>query len=68
MGMRNFLSEAQMIVPPNRYGRGCWYEFWIEECVLCGHTEEIRERRYTRKPPIAERYHYTQDACGHHFC
>ena len=44
---------------------GCWYEIWITECVLCGRTNEIRERRQPPKPENP--YHYDQDACSHHF-
>ena len=50
-------------------GRGCWYfisEWW---CVLCGRSEQTRERRWTPKPKRAEdRYEYTEGACGDHFC
>ena len=46
-----------------------WYFVSTWFCVLCGRTEEIRERRYTRRPKDpAKRHDYIEDACGHHFC
>jgi len=47
--------------------KGCWYLIDITECVLCGQTDEIRERRPPPAPPIEERYHFHQDACPEHF-
>ena len=39
-----------------------WYEFYISECPICGHTEEYRERRYTPKPKdIRKRVHWSED-------
>jgi hypothetical protein len=49
-------------------GRGCWYEVTAFVCVLCGHTDEYRERRWTPKPENpAERFHYIETACSGHF-
>lgn len=50
--------------------RKYWIKFHIYECVLCGHTEEYRERIYDKSKPdnYNERYIYNQEACGHHFC
>ena len=41
-----------------------WYEIYIFECPICGHTTEYRERRYTPKPKAAEkRIHWSEDTC-----
>jgi len=49
--------------------RKYWILFHIEECVLCGRHAEYRERIYDRPKPEdgAERYTFTQYACGQHF-
>lgn len=45
-----------------------WYKIYQVECVLCGHSDEWRERMFTPKPEDAkERYDYRQDACPEHF-
>lgn len=44
-----------------------WYEITISECVLCGSSDEYRERKYGRKPSTAKRHHYKQYACPDHF-
>ena len=47
---------------------GYWYKFYIDECVLCGAGETVKERQYTLKPKdVMERYEYTQYACQYHF-
>lgn len=41
--------------------RAEWYEFFTEECPVCGRTETWKEARYTKKPlDVTERYHYEQ--------
>jgi len=48
--------------------KGYWYEFYREECVLCGSHREFKIRRYTKKPEnIFDRHHFSQYACGEHF-
>lgn len=47
--------------------RPYWYFQHFDECVLCGHEDNYRERRYGRKPRSELRYEYTQSACGVHF-
>ena len=49
---------------------GYWYRFHITECVLCGYTDEWKERVYDKPKPDdgEDRYVYRQTACGHHFC
>lgn len=55
--------------PEIRYWTGSyWYEFWFSECVLCGSHKNYKERRYGPPPPVQERYHFDQYACGDHFC
>jgi len=45
-----------------------WYFISITECVLCGNTEEIRERRFDKRPEKWEdRHEYNQTACWSHF-
>lgn len=45
-----------------------WYMFYIEECVLCGHTNKWKERQLTVKPSDpSDRYQFKQFACCHHF-
>lgn len=45
-----------------------WYFLTQIECVLCGRSEQYRERRYTPRPDHASnRYEFIQDACGCHF-
>lgn len=45
-----------------------WYEFYHEECVLCGRGDDYKIRRYTPKPKEwMERHHYEQFACDGHF-
>lgn len=50
-----------------RAGKGFWYMQHIEECVLCGRTETLKERMPPPAPPKQDRYRFKQDACGHHF-
>ncbi len=41
-----------------------WYMLYIEECPVCGRTDEFKERRYTRKPgDRVDRYNYKQEYC-----
>jgi hypothetical protein len=47
--------------------KGCWYEVWIKECVLCGKTDIYKERRLPPKPELPECYHFEQTACSQHF-
>lgn len=47
--------------------QGCWYEVWIEECVLCGAQSIIKERRAPPKPDLEQVYHFSQRACWDHF-
>lgn len=49
----------------NSSGKGCWYEIYSDECVLCGSGDINRERRYGPKPEIT--YHHVQHACPEHF-
>jgi hypothetical protein len=47
-------------------------KFWIyktvEECVLCGSSNEYRKRMYTPKPKDPQkRNDYNQYACSSHF-
>jgi hypothetical protein len=44
-----------------------WYKITREECVLCGHSDEYRQRVYGEKPQdyIPD---FKQTACGCHFC
>lgn len=45
-----------------------WYFITYFECVICGKTEELRERRYTRRPQDgAKRHEIVQVACAGHF-
>jgi Zn ribbon nucleic-acid-binding protein len=45
-----------------------WYFIFRTECVLCGHLDEVRERRITHKPKkYAKRIKHIQDACSSHF-
>jgi ribosomal protein L37E len=49
-------------------GKGCWYFVTIYDCALCGAGEELRERRWTKKPKDPrKRYEYVQTACSDHF-
>ena len=49
-------------------GKGCWYHTTWIDCVLCGHSETIRERRWGRKPKNPrKRYEQIETACGSHF-
>jgi hypothetical protein len=49
-------------------GKGCWYYVTAYACVLCGHSEEYRERRWTQKPKDpAKRGEYHETACSSHF-
>lgn len=53
---------------PERH-RPHWYFTYQWYCVLCGRSETTRERRFTPKPgDPAERFDYTEGACGDHFC
>ncbi len=48
--------------------KGCWYFITIYECVLCSAGDEIRERRWDKKPACSsDRYEYIQQPCSHHF-
>lgn len=41
-----------------------WYFISVWACVLCGRTEEIRERRYGPRPERWEdRHEYVEGAC-----
>lgn len=45
-----------------------WYMTTIIECVLCGHSDRYRERKYTLKPKNpCDRIKVVQTACGSHF-
>lgn len=48
---------------------GYWYMTYTDECVLCGRGETVKYRVYDRPKPedIADRYEYSQYACGSHF-
>lgn len=46
-----------------------WYFTYISECVLCGHGDTYKERRFTKKPKDPnKRISVTEKACGEHFC
>lgn len=48
--------------------RKYWYFITTRECVLCGYSEETRERRYTPKPEDwLQRREFIQFTCGMHF-
>ena len=48
--------------------RRCWYFITVYACVLCGHEEVYRERRYGRRPEAWDKRHeYHEGACGDHF-
>lgn len=51
---------------PKRKTKLYWYKIYIEECVLCGHTEETRERIYGKKPKKGT-HEFSQSACSGHF-
>ncbi len=46
-----------------------WYEFFYEECVLCGRWHEEKYRIYDKPKPkeYKDRHHFRQYACGGHF-
>ena len=45
-----------------------WYFFSTTECVLCGRTKIIKERRYGKKPKdFHKRHEWQQEACWSHF-
>jgi hypothetical protein len=45
-----------------------WYFITRYFCVLCSHSEEIRERRFDDKPAAPEkRQEYIETACSGHF-
>ncbi len=44
-----------------------WYEITYTECVICGCSDEWRERKFGPKPPPQKRYHFKQYACPEHF-
>lgn len=49
-------------------GKGCWYFIHVWECVLCGSSEETRERREGPRPEHwGDRHDYDEGACGDHF-
>jgi hypothetical protein len=51
-----------------RKKRRHWYMQYIRECVLCGATRIIRERRYGKPPAKAKRYENEGSyACSDHF-
>jgi hypothetical protein len=60
-------TEAPAAVGARRTGRGCWYEVYVEQCVICGHEEEWRTRRWGPKPPPQDQYHFEEVACDVHF-
>jgi len=49
--------------------RSYWYMFFVEECVICGHTNEHKIRVYDKPKPddVYERHIYSQFVCGCHF-
>jgi len=48
--------------------RKYWYFTTIQECVLCGHVDKYRERKYTPKPKDQTKtFSYSQRACQSHF-
>ena len=45
-----------------------WYFFSTTECILCGRTKIIKERRYGKKPKdFHKRHEWQQEACWSHF-
>jgi hypothetical protein len=44
-----------------------WYFTSTTACVLCGHEDTYRERRYGRPPAKHKRYEYKETACSSHF-
>lgn len=47
--------------------KGCWYEFWMTECVYCGKSESGRFRRLTPRPEDPhDRYRFEQTFCQGH--
>lgn len=50
------------------HGKGSWYFISQWFCVLCGRSEETRERRYDKRPVDPnDRHEYTEGACSGHF-
>lgn len=46
-----------------------WYFITTWFCVLCGRTDEYRERHYTPRPDDSrDRHEFIENACGDHFC
>lgn len=45
-----------------------WYYITVYTCVLCGHEDIYRERRYDEKPKDWKSCHnYIETACDQHF-
>ena len=56
------MSENDRKLPPH------WYRIYIEQCVICGKTNEDRERIYGKRPKDpAKRYVYVEFGCSEHF-
>ncbi len=49
--------------------KGYWYEFFYEDCVLCGRSTTEKYRVYDRPKPkdYNERHHFKEVACWGHF-
>jgi len=69
LGLRGGVGVSDERTAAQTHGKGAWYFISRWYCVLCGHSQETRERRYDEKPSDpAERQEYTEGACGVHFC
>jgi hypothetical protein len=45
-------------MPKNDTVRGrYWYHVTLYECPVCGATDEVRERRYTKRPDDWDKRH-----------
>ena len=55
--------------PKKKPKKGYWYEYFYDECVLCGAHHEHRYRVYDRPKPEEywQRHHFSQFACDMHF-
>jgi len=62
---------GKIVCTKQRWLKGLYhYEYYIEECVLCGRSTEykIRVDGKRDKEKIESYYHFSQYACGEHFC
>ena len=45
--------------------KGVWYKITITECVLCGRSDTVRERKLPPKPEITHHYEQCMCSCGY---